>query len=469
MSLPKSRFALFFANRGFFPASHQRTARKEMQEVLTSLGHDLLVMEAEATRHGAVETPAEGRKFKNFLDHHKGEIDGIIVCLPNFGDETGAVSALDGCDLPILVHAYPDRLDEMAPSKRRDAFCGKLSIMDVFFQYGIRFTALPPHTVAPGSPEFASAIQYFDRTCRVVRGLRSLVVGAVGARTTAFKTVRVDELALQKHGVTVETYDLSAIINWTQSLSDSDPRVRDKSHYLSGYTDWSGAPDAALTNLSKLGVVLEELIESEGLDALSLRCWVELQQQLHISPCTIVSELGNRSIPVACEVDTGNAVMMHALGCAAGSPSTLLDWNNNYGSDQDKCILFHCGPVPQSLMADNGRISDHEILKNELGPGRAYGCIVGRIRPMPFTYGSLMTVDGKIKTYLGTGRITEDEIPTSFFGCAGVAQVDELQNKLQRIGYGGFRHHVAIAPDHVAAPTAEALEKYLGYEVLSLD
>jgi len=468
MNHPKSTFAVFFGNRGFFPASLQASARKEVSEILGRLGHRVLMLDAELTRHGAVETPREGAVYARFLQEHRDELDGVILCLPNFGDETGAVAALQNAGVPILVQAYPDELDKMAPALRRDAFCGKLSIMDVFCQYGVKFTALKPHTVHPNDTRFAEQIEYFDCLCRVVKGLRSLTIGAIGARTTAFKTVRIDELALQKHGVTVETYDLSDVLARTRAIDEGSSQVREKAARLTEYTRWDAAPKDALRTLARLATVIDELIEENRLDAVALRCWIELQTELGISPCVLLSEMNDRGIAAACELDIGNAVIMRALGLASAKPAICLDWNNNYGREDDKCILFHCGSVPRSLMSGPGRISDHEILKNSLGEGRAYGCNVGRITAMPFTYGSLLSQDGKLRCYLGEGRFTEDPIPPEFFGCAGVAEIPNLQDTLQTIGYLGFRHHVSVAPGTVMEPTREALSKYLGYEVRAL-
>jgi L-fucose isomerase-like protein len=464
----KSTFALFFGNRGFFPASLQETARREMAATLQSLGYGILMLESEATRHGAVETPKEGAVYARFLEEHRGEYEGVILCLPNFGDETGAVAALKEAGVPILIQAYPDDLDKMAPALRRDAFCGKFSIMDVFCQYGLAFTALKPHTVSPASPRFAENIEYFDRMCRVVGGLRNLVVGGIGARTTAFKTVRIDELALQRHGITVETFDLSDVFARMDELNSGSAPLKAKAERLRAYARWDGVPDSAFQTLTRMSVIFDELIEENSLDAVAIRCWVEMQEQLGVSPCVLLSEMNDRGLVAACELDIGNAVMMKALSLASGKVATCLDWNNNYGDEDDKCILFHCGPVPQSMMAAKGRITDHDILKNTIGEGRAWGCDVGRIAPQPMTFGSLLTDAGRIRTYLGQGLFTKDAIPEDFFGCAGVAQINALQDGLQSIGYAGFRHHVSVTPGHVLAPVQEALEKYLGYEVLKL-
>lgn len=465
MAQVKTTFALYFGNRGLFPASLIAGARKEMAGALHDLGHKSLLLEAGATRNGAVETVEEGRTFARFLEEHRGQFGGVIVCLPNFGDENGAVAALQDAGVPILIQAYPDDLDRMAPALRRDAFCGKFSIMDVFCQNNIRFTALPPHVASPASPAFASQVDYFGRVCRTVEGMRRMTVVAVGARTTAFKTVRIDELALAKHGINVESLDLASVFARLKKLSGTERAVKSKAELLKKYACFQGVPVAALEKLAKLGVILDQIVDEFEANALAIRCWLEMQQELGISPCVLMSVLNEHGVPSACEVDVGSAVAMYALGLAAGQPAACLDWNNNYGAEEDKCILFHCGPVPQSMMVAQGRVTDHEILANATGPGCGYGCNTGRIAPTPMTFGNVLTGDGKIKFYLGQGGFTDDPIPADFFGCAGVAQVKDLQLALQKIGYLGHRHHVSVTPGHVAAPLEEAFRKYLGYEL----
>ena len=464
----KTTFALFFGNRGFFPGSLMKGARKELPEVLAKLGHKTIMMSESATRFGAVETVREGELYAEFLRKNRGKFGGVILSLPNFGDETGAVAALKDAGVPILIQAYPDDLDKMAPEVRRDAFCGKFSIMDVFCQYGVKFTALKPHTVSPQDPQFEENIDYFDRMCRVVNGVKGMVLGAVGARTTPFKTVRCDELALQRHGITVETFDLSGVFARMEKVKNSSPEYKAKAAKLKNYSNWNGVPSSAFIKIVQLGVVLDRMIEENNLDALAIRCWVEMQEVLHISPCVLLSEINDRNIATACEVDIGNAVTMHALRLASGNPATCLDWNNNYGDDPNKCILFHCGPVPKSLMSTPGKITDHAILANAVGKGCAFGCNTGRIAATPFTYGSMLTEDGKLKFYLGEGEFTDDQIPDEFFGCAGVAEFEDLQTVLQAIGYRGYRHHVSVSPGKVMQPVAEALTKYIGCEVMTL-
>jgi L-fucose isomerase-like protein len=461
----KSRFALFFGNRGFFPASLIASARQEIQCELNALGHEVLMLDAGATRYGAVETPQEGEIYANFLRANRGKFDGVIVCLPNFGDETGAVAALQEAGVPILIQAYPDEYERMSPALRRDAFCGKISIMDVFRQYGVKFTALKPHTVQPGSPRFKANIDEFDRICRVVGGVRGMVVGAIGARTTPFKTVRIDEVALQRHGITVETFDLADIFWRMKAVKPEDSGYVEKAEALRAVATWQDVPERAFDNLVRLGVTLDKLAGEARLDAMAIRCWTELQAQMGISPCVAMGILNESGLAAACEVDLGNAVAMRAFHLASYEPVGLLDWNNNYGDEDDKCILFHCGPMPVSLMEGRGRIEDHAILANSVGAGNGYGCNVGRIKPMEYTFGSLMTDEGRVKMFLGQGRFTSDPIPGNFFGVAGVAEIRNLQDVLLHVGKNGHRHHVSITPGQFQSPLQEALRRYLDFDV----
>jgi L-fucose isomerase-like protein len=461
----KSTFALYIGNRGFFPASFLSSARAEMTKVLTDQGHKVLAMDPGATRHGAVETVAEGNAYAKWLKEQDGNYDGVVITLPNFGDENGAAVALRDAGVPILIQAYPDEMSKMAPAQRRDAFCGKLSIMDVFRQNGIKFSALKPHTVSPASEDFAENVDHFDRVCRVVNGLKRMTVGAIGARTTAFKTVRFDELALQKHGITVEAFDLLSVFAEMQKIDAAAAEYKAKAESLNNYTDFSKTPTEGFGKLVKLGVVLDQMIAEYALDTIAVRCWMEMQQVIGVSPCVLLSELNNRMQTAACEVDVGNAVAMYAASLASADAAACLDWNNNYGDDENKCILFHCGPVPQSMMTKRGTVTDHKILQNVVPMECTFGCNVGRISQTPFTFASMATDSGKLKWYVGEGEFTDDPIPDDFFGCAGVADIPNLQDVLLHIGYEGHRHHVSVTPGMVADSMIEAMNTYLGYEV----
>ncbi len=464
----KLTFALYFGNRGFFPESLIGTARDEISRKIEEMGYGYIMLDAGATRYGAVETAREGEVYAKFLAENRGKYDGVILSLPNFGDETGAISALRDCGVPIFIQAYPDDMDKMDNARRRDAFCGKFSVMDVFWQYGLKFTNMSPHVVSPKSPDFEKNIREFAAVCRIVKKMRRFNMGAIGARTTAFKTVRFDEIALQRHGITVETVDLSEAIARVKGIDENSSAFKERKDYLLNYADFSKEPGESFINHVKLSLVLDSFIEEFDLDALSIRCWIELEKILKVAPCVLLSDLNNRGISAACELDVCNGVMMTALSAAQDAPATCLDWNNNYGDEPDKCILFHCGPVAASMMTGKGEVQEHFMFAKTFGAGCGWGPCVGRIKPGDMTFASCKTEGGKIEVFVGEGQITSDKIPPEFFGCAGVAKIDNLQKKLKVIGDNGFRHHVSMTFGKHESAIREALGNYLGYSFVNI-
>ena len=462
------RFALYFGNRGFMPAELIEGAREDMVKAVTDAGYEYLIMDKDATRYGAVETRDEGRLYAGWLKFHEGEYGGVILCMPIFIDENGAIAALQDAGVPILMQAYPDEIGRMDFAHRRDAFCGKFSVTDVFEQYQVPYTVMIPHVVHPLTEAFARNLHDFAAVCRVVKGMRRFTIGCIGARTTAFKTVRFDEITMQRHGINVECFDLSELFEFVRAKSDDDPAVRKKKETLEHYTDFSGVPEEKKRMLSKISVVIDEYIENYHLDAVALRCWNEMETYLRVCPCVLLSELNDRGIVASCEIDMCSAITMRALQLASEGPAACLDWNNNYGEDPDKVILFHCGSTAQKLMKGKGTVTSHKMFDKE-DPGSGFGTNEGRIDAFPMTYSNCKTENGKITVYVSEGEFTEDEIEAEFFGCGGVARIPNLQKKLIRLARGGFKHHTTAARGHVKHILEEAFRYYLGYDVVSID
>ena len=391
----KMTFALAFANRGFMPGELIYEAREEMIKAVTDAGYDYIAMDAALTRYGGIETRDEGRLYARWLKEHEGQFDGVIFSMPIFADENGAITALQDAGVPILMQAYPDEIGKMDFRHRRDAFCGKFSVTDVFTQYGVPFTVLKPHVVHPLTPAFQQNLRDFAAICRVVNGMKRFNVGCIGARTTAFKTVRFDEITLQKYGINVESFDLSELIFNVNGKADDDEKVVEKLAVLEKYTDFSGVPQRNKTTLAKISVVLDEYIDEYHLDALTLRCWNEMETILRVCPCVLLSELNDRGIPASCEIDMCSALTMRAMALASEQPTAVLDWNNNYGDDENKVILFHCGPVAQGLMTGRGTVTEHKMFAKG-DPGSGWGTNEGRIRAFPTTLSNCQTKDGRI-------------------------------------------------------------------------
>lgn len=457
------KFALLLANRGFFPSSVIDSAREELRAAARRNGAELLEPDPAATRFGAVETTEEGRTFAAFLAAHRGEYDGLIVSLPNFGDENGIKAAVRDAGVPTLLQAFPDEIGKMDFDHRRDAFCGKLALSSVLRQMDYKFTSGTPFVMSPSSPAFDKELADFIEICRVVKKMRHARLGCFGARTTAFKSVRWDEIALERRGVDVEAVDLSALFARVRAMADSDPSAAKWGGRLADAMSFGGAPDYAKVRLSKLAAALDGYVHELALDGYAIRCWSELQDELKIAPCSVLGAFNQAGVPAACETDVTNAVMMLALAAASGAPAGCLDLNNNYGEDPDKCILFHCGPLPAALMTGPGHIEEHKMFVKTQGENCSWGLNVGRIKPGKITIGGLRTDEGETRYFVEEAEITSDPVEDGFFGTAGVMKLEGLQEKLMHMGEEGFRHHALITRGWHRRAIVEGLSKYLGY------
>lgn len=464
----KMTFALAFANRGFMPGELIYAARDEMIKAVTDAGYDYIAMDAALTRYGGIETRDEGLLYAKWLKEHEGQFDGVIYSMPIFADENGAITALQDAGVPILMQAYPDEIGKMDFKHRRDAFCGKFSVTDVFTQYGVPFTVLKPHVVHPLSKAFEQNLRDFAAICRVVNGMKRFNVGCIGARTTAFKTVRFDEITLQKYGINVESFDLSELIFKVNNKADDDQKVVEKIAALEKYTDFTRVPEKNKVTLAKISVVIDEYIEEYHLDALTLRCWNEMETILRVCPCVLLSELNDRGIPASCEIDMCSALTMRAMSLASEQPTAVLDWNNNYGDDENKVILFHCGPVAQQLMTARGTVTEHKMFAKG-DPGSGWGTNEGRIRAFPTTISNCQTKDGKIIVYASEAEFTDDPIEDGYFGCAGVCELPNMQDKMIKLARGGFKHHTSVGVGHMKEILKEAFTTYLGYDWVDID
>ncbi len=384
-------FALAFCNRGFMPGELIYGAREDMIKAVTDAGYDYIAMDAELTRFGGIETRDEGLLYAKWLKEHEGQYDGVIFSMPIFADENGAITALQDAGVPILMQAYPDEIGKMDFAHRRDAFCGKFSVTDVFTQYQVPFTVMKPHVVYPLSEAFKQNLR-----------------------------------------------------------------------------DFAAVPEEKKNTLAKISVVIDEYIESYHLDAIALRCWNEMEEILRVCPCVLLSELNDRGITASCEIDMCSAITMRAMSLASETPATVLDWNNNYGEDENKVILFHCGPVPKSLMTDKGKVTSHKMFdKND--PGSGCGTCEGRIRPGKVTLSNCQTKDGKIIVYASEAAFTDDPVEEAFFGCGGVCEISDMQGKMIRLARGGFKHHTSVGAGHMKEILKEAFTTYLGYVWVDID
>jgi len=460
--MKRQRCAVIIGNRDFFPDFLVTEGRTEILAALAAFDVEPVILDANDTKLGSVETYAHARRCAELFTAQRDSIDGVIVSLPNFGDEKGVCDALklSGLRVPILVQAFPDDLDRLDVARRRDAFCGKVSVCNVLRQFGMQYTLTQRHTVRPADASFRADLGSFLATCRVVNGLRRARIGAIGARPNAFNTTRYSEKLLEATGVSVSTIDLSEILGRANRMADDDARVA----AIRAYADASAVPEEALKRMAKLAAVIEDWMQANDLAATAVQCWNSLQENYGVNVCTVMSMLSERLLPSACEVDVAGAVSMYALQLASGTPAALVDWNNNYGGDPNKCVLFHCGNWAKSFVPA-ATLGTAPILGSTLGEQRTWGTVNGRAPVGPLTYARVSTDDcaGLIRAFVGEGAFTDDPLAT--FGARAVVEVPKLQRLMRHICRNGFEHHAAMSASHCAPALNEAFGNYLGWDV----
>src|SRR5271155_1453945 len=462
----KMTMGLIVGNRGFFPDHLAKTGRDEMLQALQKAGYDVVALTPEQSKHGAVETHDEARRCADLFRSKSDAIDGVIVALPNFGDERAIADTLRLARLgvPVLIQATPDTPGKMGITHRRDSFCGKMSACNNLSQYGIPYSLTTLHTETPDSPEFPHDLEWFAAPCRVVKGLRNLRIGALGARPTAFNTVRYSEKLLEASGISVETLDLSEVLGRIARMKDTDEAAVQKLQSIQKYVSTQNIPQAALLKMAKLGAVVDEWMKATHLQISAVQCWTSLEENLGVVPCTVMSMMSDSLLSSACEVDVCGVLGMHALQLASETPSALLDWNNNYGSDPNKAVCFHCSNLPKHFFKDV-KMDFQEIIAGTVGKENTFGTCVGLIKPEKMSFARFSTDDtsGKMRGYVGEGQFTDDPLHT--FGGAGVVEIPHLQQLLHFICEKSFEHHVAATLSTVASAVYEASTRYLGWDM----
>ncbi|MFN4227091.1 MAG: L-fucose/L-arabinose isomerase family protein [Candidatus Ratteibacteria bacterium] len=461
--MEKLKIGLIIGNRGFFPDHLCKEGREKLIKSL-SRKFELVYLSENDTKFGSVETYQDAKKCAELFS--KNKVDGIIVSLPNFGDERSVADTikLSGLSVPILIHAFPDDINKMDVKNRRDSFCGKISVCNVLYQYGIKFTLTLNHVEEVESEEFNEDIEKFEKICKILKGLKNLKLGAIGTRPDAFKTVRYSEKILEKNGISVDVLDLSEVFARISKIKDDDKKVKDEIKKFRDYIESKEVPIHSLIKFAKLKIVIEDWIYQNDIKGIGFQCWTSIEENFGIVPCVVLSYLSNCLVPSACEVDITGTLSMYILQTASDLPSAIVDLNNNYKNEKDKVVLFHCSNFPVSVL-EKSKISYQEIISTSVGKENAYGAVVGNIKSSSFTFLRLSTDEnmGCIKGYLGEGELTDDEINT--FGGVGVAKINDLQRLLKIICENGFEHHTVINLSKVKAAVFESLFKYKNWPI----
>jgi L-fucose isomerase-like protein len=464
--MARATLGVIVGNRDFFPDALVTEARADVLRLFAEMDIEAVIVDAAATKLGGVETRAEAKVCAELFSQNRARIEGVLVVLPNFGDEKGVADTMrmSGLDVPILIQAYPDDVTAFTLDRRRDSFCGKISVCSDLRQYGFAYSLTERHTVPVLSDAFRADLDKFLRVCKVANGMRSARLGAIGTRPDAFKTVRYSEKLLEASGIAVSVIDFSEVFGRANKLTDSQASVTSKLDEIKAYMPHPTVPPEKLVRMAKLGVVIDAWMSDNDLDASAIQCWNSLQENYGVNVCTLMSIMSNKMMPSACETDITGLASMYALQLAAGEPAAIVDLNNNYGDDPDKCVLFHCGNWPLNFYT-TAEMKTAEVLGTTLGADNVWGAINGRAPAAPLTIARISTddVNGKCKAYVAQGQFLDDPLDT--FGSRAVVDIPNFQPLLKYICNVGFEHHCAMSPSHTADAVAEALGNYLHWEV----
>ena len=468
MELKKPSFGLIVAARNIFNAELSKEARKVLLEKMDQWGYDYVILPSEETPTGLIETYQDAKKCAALFSKNRDKIDGVIVILPNFGDELGVVNSLSLAKLnvPVLIQACDDDNDKVDVYSRRDAFCGKLSVCNNLYQYGIPFTNTSLHTYPLESEMFEEDVKKFAAICRVVGGIKGARIGQIGTRPQAFQTMRGSEKILQANDMTVIPIDLSEILAAAEKIDDNAKELLEKVKAIKAYGKFASNVTIEKVKIqSKFGIAIENWIAENEIDAAGIQCWESVEKNYGCATCLTMSMLGERLVPCACETDLTGVVSMYTLMLASGTPSALVDWNNNFGDDRNMCVCTHCSNYPKAFFQNEIEIGSLDILGTVLGSEDTFGAVKGKVASGPLTYFRISTDDPKgiIKSYLGEGEITDD--PYAMDGGIAVTKIPNLQSLMKYLCKNGYEHHVGMGRGHVADIIEEAVSTYLGWDL----
>lgn len=464
----KVNFGLIIGSREFFNGELALGARRDLLVQLDGLGIGYHILPLSETLNGTVETKSDVQKYVKLFRDKRDEIDGIIVSLPNFGNEIAIVETIRQSQLnvPVLVQACDDEIGKEDLKGRRDAFCGKLSVCNNLYQYGIQFTDTELHTCDIASETFRQDLKRFAGVCRTVRGLRQARIGCIGARTGEFQTVRFSEKIFQASGITVVTVDLSEILAAATGVADSAPELKHKMGEIEKYGRIPAhIKRENIIKQAKLSIAVNRWIEENECDASAIQCWTSVQDNFGCATCLTMSMMGEHLMPSACEVDVSGAISMYALALASGAPPALLDWNNNFGKAPNKCVCTHCGNFPKTFMGVEPEISNLDVLGTTIGAEKCFGAVKGKVKSGPMSYFRISTDDtkGVVKGYVGQGRFTDDPFPMD--GGIAVTELPKMRDLLAHLCRNGFEHHVAMVRGSHAKAIDEAVTRYMGWQI----
>jgi L-fucose isomerase-like protein len=468
MGIPLKETTIGFlpAHRGFFSAELAAKVRGETIEAMQKQGIRVVVPSEQQTRFGCVQSLQEAETCAELFRQER--VQGILVGAGNFGEEQAVAWTVRKANLnvPVMIFGCQEEETLTQKTRRRDSFCGLLSIGDVLRQIGAKYSVGQRPICFPSDASFAADLDWFVRVCRVVGGVRNARYAQIGARPDAFWTCRYSEKQLERLGPTAVVLDLSEAIAGAKTLADDDPAVQELVAATRRYADASAVQPEAVLRSAKLELFLRRFQQQNNIDAFSVQCWNSLQLNYGVCSCTAMGRLGNEGTPAACESDILGTLSMHAALLASGSPAGLADWNNLHNEDDELANIWHCGVFPAAFAKTPPKLAPHEIMVSSGGAPYelSQGVTEFVAKPSPLTlFRVTQDPEAGWHAMMAEGRF-EDNLAVTF-GAYGWCRIPNLQRLYRNVLLCHFPHHVAITQTHVANVLWEAFGNYLGMKV----
>ncbi|HUT09989.1 MAG TPA: L-fucose/L-arabinose isomerase family protein [Thermoguttaceae bacterium] len=468
MSVPVQKIKIGFipANRGFFSSELAATMRGQTVEAMQKQGIDVVVPGEDQTGVGCVQSLAEAEICARLF--RENDVQGIVVGAVNFGEEQSVAWTIRkaALDVPVMIFGCQEEEVLTMDTRRRDAFCGLLSIGDVLRQIDVKYSVARTPICYPSDESFARDLDHFVRVCRVVTGVKNARYGQIGARPDAFWTCRYNEKQLQRLGATAVVLDLSEAFAAAGAMADDDPDVRKLVAAMGQYADASAVTPESVLRSAKFELFLRRFKEENHIDAFGIQCWTSIQANYGVCACAAMSRLGDEGVPCACEADIMGTLSMHAAMLASGQPAGLADWNNLHNEDDELCTIWHCGVFPASFAKTPPKLGVQEIIAS--GGAATYDssqCTIEFVaRPGPLTlFRVTQGPEGGWHAAIAQGAFEDN--PAVTFGGYGWCRIPNLQRLYREVLLRHFPHHVGITQTHVGNVLWEAFGNYLGMNV----
>ena len=318
--------------------------------------------------------------------------------------------------VPVLIQASNDEIDKVDVRSRRDAFCGKISVTNNLYQYGIPFTDTTSHTVDVDSAEFAADLDRFGRICRTVRGLqprphrrhrrahRRRSRPCASAKSCCRRPGSPWSPSTCRRSSAPPPHSRTMRRRSRRSSTRSPPTARSRR---------TSSP-SNIVKQAKWTIAVDRWIAENECDASAIQCWRSLQDNFGCATCLTMSMMGEKLMPSACEVDVMGAVSMYALALASGRAAGDPRLEQQLRRRGRQVRVHALRQLSRRASSASSRRSPSSTCSALSCPKeKCFGAVKGKVKAGPMTFFRVSSDDrnGTLKSYVGEGEFTDDPFP----------------------------------------------------------